>query len=155
MNPAQNSKFVNVSPPVAIKDDGSWSTTAVDTKGYNFAQFAVQLGATDVAMAALKLQESDDDGSSDAYADVAGAVAGGEGSVDIAGAAFALPTATDDNQLVIIEVDLRKRKRYLDLVATAGNGTAGTYLSALCVLSQGEITPVTAAERGAKQVVRV
>ncbi len=155
MNPIQNTKTVNVIPPQAIKDNGSWTANAVDTKDWDYATFYFHLGATDIAMAALKLQESDDDAAADAYADVAGAVFGGSGVVDIEGAAATLPSATDANKVFVIEVDCRKVERFLKPVATAGDGATGTFLSALCVLSRGRIAPTTNAERGAGQVLRV
>jgi hypothetical protein len=108
------------------------------------------VGATDIAMAALKLQTSDTDSS---YADLTGAIFGTSTNID--GSTSALPTATDDNKVFVIEVDLRGKKRYFDLVATAGNGTAGTYFSAVAVLSRGEIAPITAAGRGADEILRV
>jgi hypothetical protein len=150
-NPLQNTKYVNLIPPVARLDNGSYTTTQVDTLGYDYATFVVNLGATDIAMTALKVQESDTDGSN--FADVPGAVYGT--STNIAGSTSALPTATDDDDIFLIEVDLRGRKRYLDLVATAGNGTAGTFASGVCILSRASNAPVTAAERGCNQILRV
>ena len=101
-------------------------------------------------MDALKLQTSDTDGS---YADLTGAIYGT--STDISGATSALPSSTDDNKFFVFEVDLRGKKRYFDLVATAGNGAAGTYLSAFAILSRGEQTPITAAGRGCGNILRV
>lgn len=148
----QNTKFVNVCPPVAIKDNASYTTTSVDTKGYDWCVLAIALGATDIAMAALKLQDSDDDST---YGDVDGLNFGDTADLDIAGAAAALPSATDDNKIFLMEVDCRKRKRYLDLVATAGDGAAGMFLAVIAILGNGEISPVTAAERGCQQILRV
>lgn len=148
----QNTKFVNLIPPVAIKDNASWTCTEVDTLGYDYATFVVNLGATDIAVATLKVQESNTSGSG--FADVTGLVFGT--SNNIAGSASTLPAATDDDKIFVFEIDLRKgRKRYLDLVATAGNGTAGTYASGIAILSRGENCPVTAADRGASQILRV
>ena len=148
---AQNTKTINVIPPVAIKDNTSWTTTEIDTLGYDYAVITVNLGATDIAMAALKVQESDTSGSG--FADVTGLVFGT--STNIAGSTSALPTATDDDDNFKFEIDLRGRKRYLDLVATAGNGTTGTYASAVCELSRATNVPQTAAERGCNQILRV
>lgn len=153
MNPLQNTKILNTIPPAVIKDNASFTAVAVDTKGWDWAMFVFSLGATDIAMAALKLQESDDDGSGDAYADVSGASFAS--ATDIDGAAAALPSATDDNKVFVIEVDCRARNRYLKPVATAGDGAAGTYLAAICILGRGEITPITAANRGCGQILRV
>ena len=150
MNSVQNTKIVSVTPPGAIYDNTSPTTASIDTSGWEYLQVFVYLGATDIAMTALKLQESDTDGS---YADVTGLVYGT--SAGINGSTSSLPSATDDNKFFVFEVDLRGRKRYFDLVATAGDGTAGTYLAAWAVLSRGSDFPVTAAERGAANILRL
>jgi hypothetical protein len=112
MTPVQNSKYLIVTSPVAIVDNASWTTNAIDTAGFDYLQVVVTLGATDIALTALKLQTSDTDGS---YADLTGAVFGT--SANIAGSTSTLPSATDDNKIFVIEVDLRGKKRYFDLVA--------------------------------------
>lgn len=147
---AQNDKFVSITPPAAIYDNASLTTASIDTQGYDYLRVFVYLGATDIAMTALKLQESDSDGS---YADVTGLVYGT--SNGIAGTASSLPSATDDNKCFVFEVDLRGRKRYFDLVATAGDGTAGTYACAFALLSKAKDYPVTASERGFGNILRV
>jgi len=151
MNQLQNIKLVSITPPAAIVDNASYTTASIDTQGWDYLQVVVYLGATDIAMTALKLQESDTDGGS--YADVTGLVFGT--SSNIAGSTSTLPSATDDNKFFVFDVDLRGRKRYFDLVATAGDGTAGTFLTAFAILSRGKDQPVTAAERGASQILRV
>jgi hypothetical protein len=150
MNQLQNTKLVSITPPAAIVDNASYTTGSIDTQGWDYLQVVVYLGATDIAMTALKLQESDTDGS---YGDVTGLVFGT--SSNIAGSTSTLPSATDDNKFFVFDVDLRGRKRYFDLVATAGDGTAGTFLTAFAILSRGKDQPVTAAERGASQILRV
>jgi hypothetical protein len=150
MIPAQNSKYVIVTSPAAILDNTSATTNSIDAKGWDYLQVVCTVGATDIAMSALKLQTSDTDSS---YADLTGAIFGTSTNID--GATSAVPSATDDNKLFVIEVDLRGKKRYFDLVATAGNGTAGTYFSAVAILSKGEIAPITAAGRGADEILRV
>jgi hypothetical protein len=147
---AQHTKLVSITPPGAIVDNASLTTASVDTNGWDYAKITVYLGATDIAMTALKVQESDDDSS---YADVTGLVFGT--SNNIAGSASTLPSATDDNKFFVFDIDLRGRKRYLDLVATCGDGAAGTYITAWAELSRGKDGPTTAAERGASQVLRV
>lgn len=151
MSVPTNSKFVGITPPAAIVDNTSYTTAAIDTVGYGFVEIYVYLGATDIAMAALKVQESDDSGMSGAE-DVPGCVVGT--SVNADGATSALPTATDDNKLMKFEIDMRGRKRYLDVVATAGDGTAGTYMTAFAILSQPSISPITATAKGADEVLR-
>ncbi|HXG66982.1 MAG TPA: hypothetical protein VNO70_17905 [Blastocatellia bacterium] len=137
----QSVKFVSVTPPEAIRDNSSWATAEIDTKGFDYATILVYLGATDIAMAALKLQESDTSGSG--FADVSGA--------DFSVSPATLPSATDDNKLFAIFVDLTKRKRYLDLVMTAGDGATGTFAVALAILSRAEEAPNSASERGLSQ----
>ncbi len=148
---AQNAKMVAVTVPVAIVDDGSYTTIEVDTIGWNYAQYFVMLGATDIAMAAFAVTESDASGSG--HANVTGAIFGTSTNTD--GDTSSLPSATDDGLIFGVELDLRKRKRYLDLTLTAGDGSAGTFAVAWCVLSRGETDPVTAANRGLSQLLRV
>jgi hypothetical protein len=137
MNSLQNVKFFNVTPPGAIVDNADFTTNAIDTVGFGKLAVIFQLGATDIAMGALKLQQSDDSGMSGA-ADITGTVFGATGLP-------ALPSATDDNKIYVFHVSLQGKKRYVDLVATAGNGSAGTYGSAIAVLYNGtDFDPVAA-----------
>ena len=152
MNFAQWDKFVSVTPPAAIVDNASLTTATIDTLGYSYARVFVYIGATDIAMTALKMQESDDSGMSGA-ADITGLVYGT--STDIAGSTSALPAATDDNKCFVFELDLKGRKRYLDLVATCGDGAAGTYVTAFALLSRAADGPVTKTERGFGNILRV
>jgi hypothetical protein len=107
----------------------------------------VVIGALDIAIAALKLTESDDSGMS--------------GAVDVSGADFSvspatLPSATADNTNIQIHVKLGgQRKRYLDLSLTGGDGAAGSYVTVFAILSGGSADPSTAALAGAGQRVTV
>jgi hypothetical protein len=135
----QNCKFQNVTPPAAIVDNAPFATATVDTKGFRALLVLVSLGALDVNVAALRLQESD--------------AANMSGATDIPGTDFSqaplsLPAATQDNGLIGIFVDLRGRKRYIDLSLTGGDGTTGTFASVVAVLERAEETPNTVAERG-------
>jgi len=147
----QHSKYLQVIAPVAIVDDASWTTNEIDTAGYNYLTVVVSIGATDIAFAALKMQQSDTSGSG--FADLTG-VLDSDGDTDIDGTASTLPTATDDNKLFIFQVDLRGKKRYFDLVATAGDGTAGTFASAYAILSKADDAPTSSANMGAINVLR-
>lgn len=140
MNNLQNVKVVNVTPPAAIKDNASFATTTIDTFGFNKVAIYFALGATDIAMTALKVQESDDSGMSGA-ADITGAVYGASGYA-------ALPTADDDNKVFAFFIDLKGRKRYLDVVATAGDGSTGTFGACTAHLYNGNVTTDDATERG-------
>lgn len=137
MKDLQKAKFVTITPPGAIVDNAAFTTAAIDTAGFAYATIVVHFGAMDIAMAALKLQQCDTSGGS--YADISGAVGGTD---------FTLPAATDDNKFVVFYVDLRGKKRYLDLVATGGDGSAGTYFTAVAILSEASGTPGSASDRG-------
>lgn len=150
MNPMQQFKIVSITRPAAIVNNTSHTTASVDTNGFDYATIIVDLGATDIALTALKVQESDTDSN---YADVTGLIFGT--SSNIAGSTSTLPSATDDNKFFIFQIDLKGRKRYLDLVSTVGNGSTGAYLTATCILTRAKDGPVTAAECGASQILRV
>lgn len=147
----QNFKLVNVTPPAAIKDNAAFTTNEIDTAGFDYCTIICSLGATDIAMAALKVQESDTSGSG--FADVDGLDANGDTNTD--GSAATLPTATDDDGMFVFQIDMRGRKRYLDVSATAGDGTNGTFMSAVAILTRGSNTPVTATEMNVLDILRV
>ena len=146
MNALQQAKAVIVTSPAAIVDNASFTTNTIDTEGYDACAIYFTVGATDIAMTALKVQESDDSGMSGA-ADVTGLVYGTSTNPDT-GSTSALPTADDDDSVFGFFVDLKGRKRYLDVVATAGNGSTGTYGSCIAVLYKGDVVPTTATARG-------
>jgi hypothetical protein len=148
MNWTQHVKYVNITPPAAVVDNASYTTTVVDTAGYDHLTVLVSLGATDIAMTALKVQESDDSGMSGA-ADITGTIFGT--STNDAGSTSALPTANDDDDIFAIEIPLQGRKRYIDVVATAGNGAVGTYASIIGILGKASTGPATAVESGLNQ----
>jgi hypothetical protein len=147
MQRLQNLKFFQVTAPAAINDNTAFTTATIDTLGYDEMLIEVAFGAMDIAVAALKLQESDDSGMS--------------GAADITGADFSvspatLPSATDDNHFYGIHVKLGgARKRYMDLSFTAGDGAAGTFASVNAILGKGEAEPSTAATRGFTQLLTV
>ncbi len=147
----QNMKYINVIPPVAIKDNASWVNVEIDTLGYDYLQVIFMLGATDIAMAVLKMQEATATGGS--FADITGLVFGT--STNVAGNTSALPADDEDGNIFIFDINLLGRKRFLDLVATAGDGSAGTYASAIGILSRAGNAPSTAVERGAVEILRV
>jgi hypothetical protein len=152
MHSEQTDKFFSITPPAAIVDNASLTTATIDTLGFNYLRVFVYYGAMDIASTALKIQESDDSGMSGA-ADVTGLVYGT--SSDIAGSTSALPSATDDNKCFAFEIELKGRKRYLDLVATMGDGTTGSYVCAFALLSRASDVPVTKTERGFGNILRV
>lgn len=150
MNQLQASKYSQVIAPAAIVDNASFTTNEIDSLDFDYLTVIVNIGATDIAMSALKLQSSDSSGSG--FADIDGLDC--DGDTDIDGNAATLPSASDDNNLVLFQVDLRGQKRYFDLVATAGDGSAGTFASAVAILSKGAVSPVSASDMGAETVLR-
>lgn len=149
--PVMTGKFFSITPPAAIVDNAAYTTAEIDTLGFDHLTVVLYLGATDIAMAACALQSSNTSGSGFATPDNLDM----NGDTDIDGNTAALPTATDDNKFFIWDVDLRGRDRYWDLSITAGNGTNGTFATAFAILSKGDETPTTSAERGAANVLRV
>ena len=139
---ALKKKTIPVTNPAAIVDNAAFTTATIDTRGFAFLTIIVVLGALDVALAALKLRESDASDMSGA-ADVAGA--------DFSVAPATLPSATDDNKLYAIQVNLTGRKRYVDLTLTGGDGTAGTYATVIAELSHASEIPAWVEARGFAQ----
>jgi hypothetical protein len=146
-----NKKVGIVLAPAIISDNASPTCTEVDTLGFDYCEIYVMFGAMDVAMVACSVSENNVSATS--LAAVTGLVYGT--SANIAGTTSTLPTAGSDNTILAFHIDLRSRMRFLNLVLTTGDGTAGTYLVAWYELSRAENVPVTAAEYGAAQVLRV
>jgi len=72
------------------------------------------------------------------------------------GTDFALATAADsDNDIHAFEVDLIGRKRYIDFEITGGDGSAGTYLTVIAILSRPAESPNSAADRGVEVYANV
>lgn len=147
----QNTKIVTIGFAEAKIDAGSLTTAAIDTKGFDYCQVFVRVGTTDIGVTVLKIQDCATSGGQ--YADVTGLIWGT--SANIAGDTSTLPADDSDGSWFIFDIDCRKTDRYLDLVATNGDGTAGGFLSAFAVLSRAELTPVTASERGAAEILRI
>lgn len=129
-----NCKFVEAIRPAAIVDDAAFTSVEIDTLGFDAAVGLFHYGTSDIALAALGLEESDTSGS---------------GFAAVADFTFSsLPSSTADGSLYGMFIDLRKRKRYLKITATAGNGSAGTYASATMTLYRGKTGASSATLRG-------
>lgn len=126
----QGSKWFSIAPPKAISDNAAVATTALDLIGAKYVVVSVYFGATDIAMAALKLQHADAD---TGYADITGS--------DLA----SLAVDTADNKC--IRYYLKPSKRWLDLVMTTGDGSAGTFVAAWADVWYDEL-PNSDTERG-------
>lgn len=139
MKTAQDIKIVEVTPPAAKVDAAAFTTAAIDTFGWSHLKILCYIGDIDVNFAAMKLQMADNSSMTNAE-DITGTVGGTD---------FTLPTAAaGDNTINTFDVDLRGKDRYIDLVATGGDGTAGTYMTVIGILSRPTISPNSASERG-------
>lgn len=138
MKEIQSSVVKQAIAPVAIKDNAAFVSQGIDTADADYAEFHLNIGVTDIAFAALKVVESDvltNPTTLDTPTDV----------LDVT----TKPGATDDGSIWIVGVNLKKlRKRYIQLQATAGDGTAGTFASATCVLKKSGAIGSSAADRG-------
>lgn len=149
-------KLVAVTPPAAIVDNAALTCNVIDTLGFRYLRVVMHLGASDIAVAAAKLQEADVAASATALtsgADITGTVFGT--ATNDAGVASTVPSATDDNKFFTWEIDLRGRKRYVLPVVTGGDGSAGAYIALWGELYRGEQVPTTAAQKGVAQNLRV
>lgn len=139
MNPMLHTKIVPIVFPTALLDAAAATTTEIDRSGFDYCSIYVRVGASDIAATVCKVQESDTTGTN--FTDVPGADL--SSAVDIEGNATALPSATDDNTFKVIHLDLRGRKRFLDLSLTGGDGTTGAWYYAFAILSRAKQGPVT------------
>ena len=146
----QNCIYKTAIAPAAILDNTSATATAIDTAGAAYIEIPVQLGATDIAVSALKLQECDTSGGT--YTDITGATFNGGTSYD--GVTLALPSATDDNQVHVFQGSLLGRKRYIKVVRTFGDGTVGGFVAATARLSKVALVPPVATDMAAGGVCR-
>lgn len=145
---ALHRKMVAITNPAAIVDNAAVTTATINTAGYRYLVINLLLGATDIAVASLKVQESDDSGMSGA-ADITGTIMGT--SANDTGSTSTVPSATDDNKFFQWCIDLRGRKQYIDLVLTGGDGTSGAFFCAWAELWRAEQTPLTATQAGISQ----
>lgn len=142
MNELQSTKVFNAIPPAAIKDNAAFSSLVLDKQdfpGADYLEFLGALGATDVAMSVLKVMESDTKTDSTTLG----------GTPTLVKDSTTKPSATNDNTVFAFGIDLRKsRQRYLQLQATAGDGTSGTFLAAIAIARRLSEASSLAADRG-------
>jgi hypothetical protein len=126
-------KLQSVWPQSRI-NNSALSCASIDRHGFDYAVIRLSLGATDVALTTLKLQESDDNST---FTDIAGA--------DFSVSPLSLPTNASTDTLWEWQVDLRgSRKRYLRPAITVGNGSLGAFVSVTAELSRAEQAPYNA-----------
>lgn len=137
MQPFENMKVLNAIPPGLIVDNTAFTSIVIDTGiagGAKSLVFAVGLGSIDAALAVFRVQQSDD------LTDTTTLGGTPTDVVDIT--ATVTPGATDDDKVVLVEIDLSgPHARYMQLQVTAGDGAAGTYLSALAFLVNAGVPP--------------
>ena len=143
-------KLVSITPPAAISDNATLTTGEIDTLGWSELTIIVYEGATDIAMAALSVTQSDTSGSG--HASITGLVWGTSTNID--GSTSALPSATDDNLFQVAQIDLKGKKRYIDVTATTGDGAAGSFVTILGILTRPQFSPTSASEAGANEILR-
>lgn len=142
----QDTKVLLTTPPVAAVNNANTLTTTIDTVGFDYCTVLVGIGVSSSSgISALKIQESDYSNMSGA-ADVTGLVYGT--STDIAGSTSALPVHTNDNTVFAFEIDLKARKRYLDLVCTVDNAGTGAFVTCMTILGRPEQSPTTLSAKG-------
>jgi hypothetical protein len=143
-------KLVAITPPAAISDNATLTTAEIDTLGWSEMTIVVALGATDIAMAALSVTQSDTAGSG--HSAITGLVWGTSTNID--GSTSALPSATDDNLFQVAQIDLKGKKRYIDVTATTGDGAAGSFVTILGILTRPQVSPTSASEAGCNEILR-
>jgi len=128
-----------------LKDDAAFDGQVIDKQDFDGAKgvlFVIYTGFIDVALAALKVQQAD--AKTDATTLTSGA--------DVHDVT-AKPTASDDNEFVLVYVPMSLwTKRYLQLQATGGDGTTGVYLAAVAIADMPGETAVTAASLNVEAV---
>jgi len=142
MNELQETIVKAAIPPGVIKDSAAFVSNVIDKldfPGCSYLEFQGVIGVTDIAMTTLKVMESDTK---------TDAVTLG-GSPVLVKDSTTKPSDADSGKTFTFGIDLTKsRQRYLQLQATAGNGAAGTYLSANVVGYRPSSASSRAADRG-------
>lgn len=124
----KNTKIVRHNNGAAAGTTTITPSAGIDMQGYNSCLFLVLLGAlTDTTVPAIKIQQSSDDGSTDAYS-------------DLEGTAYAVADS-DDNGVIAVEI-IRPTKRYLKLILA--RATANAVLDGiLAVVGNPSSLPIT------------
>lgn len=109
MNSANSEKAIRVLNAVAAGTSDQTSS-AIDTQGFEGVKIYTSFGTiTSGAVTSVKVQQSSDDGGSDAYADLLGS---------------AITVADDDDNQVTVHDIYRPRDRYLKVVVDRGTQNA-------------------------------
>src|SRR5262245_9006491 len=148
---AQTARWFQALAPASVA--AAATTICIDTRGFDYLEIAVLHGLVGAAnYTVLKVQEGDaltDANTLTAGVDITGLVMGT--SANIGGAVSVLPGDASDGLIDVFQVDLRARKRYIDVSATPG---AASLVAIVARLSRAEQTPTTAAQMGCREVLR-
>jgi hypothetical protein len=121
-------------------------THSIDTLGFDYASidvvFEANAATTNSVATALKLGQGD---TTNSYTDITAFVGGGTGG-------FTIPTTslTDASNVVRFNLDMRGKRRYLQVSATP---IAATVVASVVRLGKAEVGPVVASEVGVAAVV--
>lgn len=139
--PATMKGVIAISP--LLVDSADASAIAIDTMGFNYALIQFVYGLTsDIALTVLKLTECETSGGS--YTEIVGSAFTGAD----------LPSATDDGQIWTWNVKLgNNRMRFIKILATVGDGSAGANVCAIANLGMAEQTPWDATTQGASYLI--
>ncbi len=151
MNKGEGSKSVSA---IGTADTATNAThqTSIDTLGFEYAAIDVifepvlAAGTNSAVCLACKLQHGD---TTSSYTDVSGFVGGTATSSTVA-FSFPTPGNTNDTNVVRFNVDLRGKRRYLNVFATP------QVASVVCTnarLSKGNVAPQNSTEAGVKSFV--
>lgn len=154
MNSANARWFQHIAPS-ATNSSSTSTTTAFDTAGYDYLELVFSQGtvSTGLTLSTLALQEGDS--STTATTNITGAIAGTSTPLFAsAGAGSNLPSSSTNGTLQVFNIDLKGRKRWMNLSAIASSST-GLPCDAIARLSRSERAPESAAQYGANQVFQV
>jgi len=147
MKPAMKAVVVLVAKSYTAA--GTALSGAIDCAGFDYLSLDVALGTADTTghqPTVLKLSESDDTTTT-----VTDIVAFTGGTATSASVGFVIPAADTSNpQIIKMNVDLKKRKRYLRLAMTAATVQLAAVTANLLIPEQ---SPVSATDSGAAAVI--
>ena len=123
--------------PAAVT--ATFNTGGIDRQGANVAAAWLQVGALNSAGCyTVKVQHSNDDGATDAYADLAASTQGPTGYAVATGAGAVGATANTDYYL---HTDLRQAKKWIRYTWTLSSGTGATVAQAVALAAYDTLPP--------------
>ncbi len=125
-NELQQTKMQIAIAPAAIVDDAAFTSNVIDKLDFPGADYIEVVGVfdADAEMAQLRVMESDEQSDATTLG----------GTPSLVKDSTVKPDAASSPGLFVFGIDLKaQRKRYLQLQATAGDGAAGTFLTAIAV----------------------